>query len=279
MLLTASVFLLKKEKKVEVCETNRQRKEKEMFTNLIKSMILEDHEGFFAYTRMTPKLIEILLTKVGPKLQKNPSKNPLPPVHRLLITLQYLSEGCLMLEITCGHYLGHSTVSVIIKETTKALREVLAPSVLKVLIVSMASCDAFYRFTLVDIGAAGGNHDSAIFSLSGFGNAIPSFKLKIPDPKKLPNSDIEFPSFFAANAAFPLHKSIMRPYPGQNLTVDKNKCNYCISRAPRTIEHTFGIQANRWRILRRPLLCDLETCENIVQACVVLHNLIQRSEL
>ncbi|KAG5892624.1 hypothetical protein JTB14_019713 [Gonioctena quinquepunctata] len=82
----------------------------------------------------------------------------------------------------------------------------------------MASCDAFYRFTLVDIGAAGGNHDSVVFSLSGFGNAILSKKLKIPDPKKLPNSDIEFPSLFAADAAFPLHKSIMRPYPGQNLT-------------------------------------------------------------
>ncbi|KAG5888607.1 hypothetical protein JTB14_037819 [Gonioctena quinquepunctata] len=180
-------------------------------------MLLEDHEGFFGYTRMTPKLFEILLTKVGPKLQKDPSKNPLPPVHRLLITLHYLSEGCSMKEIACGHYLGHSTVSVIIKETTKALWEVLAPSVLKVpsveewkaiangfyerwnlpncigavdgkhvniqapkhsgstffnykknfSIVLMASCDAFYRFTLVDIGAAGGNHDSVVSSLSG----------------------------------------------------------------------------------------------------------------
>ncbi|KAG5874352.1 hypothetical protein JTB14_022345 [Gonioctena quinquepunctata] len=80
----------------------------------------------------------------------------------------------------------------------------------------MASCDAFYRFTLVDIGASGGNHDSVVFSLSG---------------------------------------------------------------VRRTIEHTFGILANRWRILRRPLLCDLETCENIVQACVVLHNFVQRSDL
>ncbi|KAG5868110.1 hypothetical protein JTB14_036113 [Gonioctena quinquepunctata] len=41
-------------------------------------------------------------------------------------------EGCSMEEIACGHYLGHSTVSVIIKETTKALREVLAPIALEV---------------------------------------------------------------------------------------------------------------------------------------------------
>ncbi|KAG5867110.1 hypothetical protein JTB14_011099 [Gonioctena quinquepunctata] len=66
---------------------------------------------------------------MGPRLKKDPSKNPLPPVHILRITLHYLSEGCSMEEIACGHYLGHATVSLVIGETTKALWDVLAPQV------------------------------------------------------------------------------------------------------------------------------------------------------
>lgn len=233
-----------------------------------------------------------------------------------------------MQELAFSHYLGLTTVSNVIRETTKVIWEVLQPVVLaeptteqwkKISeeffnkwnipncfgaidgkhieiqapfnagshffnykkthsIVLMAVCDAYYRFILVDVGASGGTHDSIVFSDSAFGTKILNNLLPLPEPRHLPNTDILLPNFFIADAAFPLHSHIMRPFPGKHLSLTKKIYNYRISRARRTIENTFGILAQRWRVLRRALTTSLETCENIVLACVVLHNFIQRGE-
>lgn len=145
-------------------------------------------------------------------------------------------------------------------------------------LVLMATCDADYKFTLVDIGAQGSNHDSAIFGQSAFGNSLLKGELNIPPPKCLPNSNKIVPHFLVGDAAFPLHKNIMRPYPGANLGKEKNIFNYRLSRARRTIENAFGILTQRWRILRRPIIANVETCQLIVQATVVLHNYIKEFE-
>ncbi|KAG5884526.1 hypothetical protein JTB14_029059 [Gonioctena quinquepunctata] len=49
-------------------------------------------------------------------------------------------------------------------------------------LVSMAPCDAYYRLTLVDVGASGSNHDVRVFKNSGFGKAILNTFLDIPSP-------------------------------------------------------------------------------------------------
>ncbi|KAG5887228.1 hypothetical protein JTB14_010809 [Gonioctena quinquepunctata] len=229
------------------------------------------------------KTLRNIVNTCRTKATKESLEKSLTTVHRLLITPQqlsihsfyYLAEGCSMKEMAHGYYLGHATVYVIIRETTKVLWEVLAPKELKVPSVEeweaiskgffekwnlpncLGSVDGEHvniqapkhsGFTLVDIGAAGGHHDFAVFSSSGFGNAILSKKLPIPAPKNLPNTNIKFPHFFNGDSAFPLGENIYR--------------------------RKFG-----WRILRKPLLCELETCESIVQATVVLHNFVQMKEL
>lgn len=146
-------------------------------------------------------------------------------------------------------------------------------------IVLMATCDAFYRFTMVDIGAAGSNHDSAIFSSSGLGSALMSGNLDIPPQRNLPGTNIPFTHFVVADSAFPLHKNLIRPFAGVHLEEKCNIFNYRISRARRTIESTFGILSQRWRVLLRPIVASLEVSELIVQATVVLHNYLQTSEL
>lgn len=233
-----------------------------------------------------------------------------------------------MQEIAFNHYIGLTTASFIIRETTEIIWKVLNPLYLKVpnrekwsliekdffdiwnipncigavdgkhvaiqcpkhsnsqyfnykkhySLVLMALCDANYIFTFVDVGACGSNHDGAIFQSSPFGQAFLNNYLDIPPPKPLPGANITLPHFIVADAAFPLHYNIMRPFPGSYLSEEKNIYNYRISRARRVIENTFGILSQRWRIYRRTINADINTCENIVLATIVLHNYLQTKE-
>lgn len=70
----------------------------------------------------------------------------------------------------------------------------------------------------------------------------------------------------------------MRPYPGENLQDIKKNFNYRWSRARRCIDNPFGILVQMWRCLRKPVVANVDTCEDIVQACVVLHNYLQKQE-
>ena len=145
-------------------------------------------------------------------------------------------------------------------------------------LVLLAVCDAKYRLTMVDIGAAGCNHDSTVFKNSCLGMAFMNGGIEIPPPKCLPNSTTRLNHFIVADQAFPLSKSIMRPYPGRDLSVTKRVFNYRLSRARRTIENAFGILVQRWRLLRKPIIANISTCENIVKATVVLRNFLMDDE-
>lgn len=103
----------------------------------------------------------------------------------------------------------------------------------------MAACDADCKFTLVDVGAYGSQSDGGIqrtLTLAGLLNG----GFPLPSPRALPNSDLVLPFFFLGDAAFPLNKQIMRPYPGLNLDSHKEYTNYRISRARITIERAYG---------------------------------------
>ena len=94
----------------------------------------------------------------------------------------------------------------------------------------------------------------------------------------MPGSDVKLNHFIVADQAFPLSKSIMRPYPGRELNINKKVFNYRLSRARRTIENAFGILVQRWRVLRKPIVANISTCEAIAKATVVLHNYVMKDE-
>lgn len=137
----------------------------------------------------------------------------------------------------------------------------------------MAICDSNYIFKFVDIGAYGRRSDGGIFKESIFGQKFENNEMKIPKPTSISNNGENFPYVIVGDEAFPLKSYLLRPYPGkQNVEYDKRVYNYRLSRARRTIENSFGILANRWRIFRKPIILKVEKTMKIVQATVCLHN-------
>lgn len=139
-------------------------------------------------------------------------------------------------------------------------------------IILMAACDSNHLFTLVDIGAYGSQSDGGVFKNSAFGVNLEGKNMNVPSNDKIENTNIVLPYTFVADEAFPLKDYIMRPYPGKNLSVKKRIFNYRLSRARRVIENAFGILVARWRILKQTINAKVDNVDNIVKACVVLHN-------
>ena len=98
-------------------------------------------------------------------------------------------------------------------------------------IVLKAICNAKYQFTLVDIGDIGRQSDGSVYSSSHLGFAIENNQLNIPSQAKLPNSEKVLPYVFVADDAFGLKRHLMKPFPSQNLPLDKCIFNYRFSSA------------------------------------------------
>ncbi len=140
--------------------------------------------------------------------------------------------------------------------------------------VLFAVAGADYQFLYIDMGHYGSEGDAGILRKSSLGKAMDSGNLNIPSPSRLPDSDIISPYFFIGDQAFPLRADLMRPYKGRNITHDQKVFNYRLCRARRVVENAFGILANRFRILHRPLSASEETNDYIVLATIAIHNFL-----
>lgn len=145
-------------------------------------------------------------------------------------------------------------------------------------IVLLATCDAKYCFTLIDIGAYGRENDAGVLTDSAFGQAFESdaVHLNLPQPVKVGTRCL--PYVLVGDDIFPLKEWLMKPYPGKNLTEPERVFNYRLSRARRTIENAFGILAAKWHIFRRPIRGSVNLLENITRATVCLHNYLQLTD-
>lgn len=141
-------------------------------------------------------------------------------------------------------------------------------------IILLASCDADYRFTFVDVGSPGSDGDMNVLSRSSFGISILQDNGLLNLPRNSIINDKETPFFFVADDAFPLTRRIMKPFGGNNLTNTQRIFNYRLSRARRTIENAFGILVNRWACLQSDVLCQPDKAKIIVSAYCALHNFL-----
>ena len=145
--------------------------------------------------------------------------------------------------------------------------------------VLLALVDANYRFIYIDVGSYGRNSDGGIFSQSSLGRAMAGNKLKLPSDSPLPNASElgSMPYVILADEAFPLQTHIMRPYPRRGLSREQQAFNYRLSRGRRVVENVFGIMAARWRVFHTKIGVKPDTVNDIVKACCVLHNMVQRT--
>lgn len=145
-------------------------------------------------------------------------------------------------------------------------------------IVLLAVADPNYKFTLVEIGAAGSQSDGGVFSRSVFGKLMLTDRIDFPAPKNVGSRIL--PHVILGDDAFPLRTYIMKPYPGKFLTEDKRTFNYRMSRGRMVVECSFGILAARWRILHTCIKADISFTKQIVHASVILHNfLLSKNDL
>ncbi|KAJ8349533.1 hypothetical protein SKAU_G00246630 [Synaphobranchus kaupii] len=134
--------------------------------------------------------------------------------------------------------------------------------------------DARYMFRIVDVGAFGKNSDGGVLSCSAFGRALRQGSLDLPEDTTLPGAEDlgAMPHVIVGDAAFPLRRNMMRPFPGHNIPRERRIFNYRLSRARRVVENAFGHLSTQWRMYRRVLGLQPENAEAAVKATCILHN-------
>lgn len=146
-------------------------------------------------------------------------------------------------------------------------------------IVLFALVDADYNFLYADIGCQGRISDGGVFRNTTLFKKLEENSLNLPNPDVLPGGHNRIPYVFVADEAFPLKDNILKPYPGSHQKGSpKRVFNYRLSRARRIVENVFGILSAVFRVLRKPMLLEPHKSENIVMACIYLHNYLRKNQ-
>ena len=139
----------------------------------------------------------------------------------------------------------------------------------------MALVDPAYKFMWVEVGADGACSDAQIFNSSQLKQKILNGTLNIPQPEPLPGDNQPMPYFLIGDDAFALRQWMMKPYSRRNMDHDQRVYNYRCSRARRVVENAFGVLVNRFQCRLTCLPQWPEQAEQIVMACICLHNLMR----
>lgn len=145
-------------------------------------------------------------------------------------------------------------------------------------ITLLAVTDSEYNFVYVDIGSYGRSSDSTVFSNSRLFQKMQNNELDIPNGKPLANNGKTVPFVLIGDEGFALSNNLLRPYARKNLSEKKKVFNYRLSSTRRSVECSFGILANKWRVFHRPLNVSVDFAVDIVKACCILHNFVRQRD-
>ena len=108
----------------------------------------------------------------------------------------------------------------------------------------MAIAGPEYECLYVDVGSNGRVNDCGIWNKTSLLQGIQDGSFKLLKDEKLSNGEITHHVFLGDDASA-LKKFMMKPFPQQGLTREKQIYNYRHSRARRISENLIGILANR----------------------------------
>ena len=135
--------------------------------------------------------------------------------------------------------------------------------------------DAHSKLIWADIGGKGSAADAQIYNESELKENLEKVTLGLQDPDVLPNDNEPTPYYFIGDDAFGLREHILKPYSLRGLTRDERIFNYRLSRARRVVENGFGILANRFGIMHTTMFHHPAHVRVIIQAGLMLHNLMR----
>ena len=141
-------------------------------------------------------------------------------------------------------------------------------------IVLLELVDANYKFIYIDVGCNGRISDGGVFSNSSLFDKLEKKTIPILCAEPLPGRNMPVPYCLVGDDAFAMKSYLLKPYPYRDQPAPNRIFNYRLSRARRTVENSFGILANRFRVLRKPMLLKPDTITDIVLSICVLHNYI-----
>ncbi|KAG8239714.1 hypothetical protein J437_LFUL019072, partial [Ladona fulva] len=141
-------------------------------------------------------------------------------------------------------------------------------------IVLLGVANANYQFTYIDVRCNGRVSDGGVFQNCSLYDLLENGSASLPDHEPLPGRNMPVPHFFVADDAFAIRSYILKPYPFRDQPAPNRIFNYKLSRARRIVENAFGIMANKFRVLRKPINLSADITANIVLAVCALHNFL-----
>ncbi|KAI4466168.1 hypothetical protein MML48_3g00004821 [Holotrichia oblita] len=250
----------------------------------------EDEKRFYIYFRMPSECFEEILCSTKEDISKQITnyRVPVSVEERPVLTLRFLATSDSYSTIGHSFRIGFETVSQIVQEICHSICKSVGHMYLpepttEIWEESEKGFADVWQFPNC-IGSVDGKHvtikcpnksrkkiDGGIFEASNMGQRFEAGQMNVPNYNPLPGENKPCSHVLVGDEAFALKPYLMRSFLYRQSRIDPRKENYNISRARGVVENVFGILAQRWRILFRPMTTKIET---IVQTACVLHNFL-----